>query len=139
MMKRIYKWLLRLYPAAYRELFAAEMLGVFEDAVKERRHDGRARFALFLIREFSGLLIAAVCQRFAHRANAPGGLTTVHAPDELEEAQNLVTSILRRMEFAIAHHQFEQARFYSNEERKARENVRRLLEKRNREQPPALA
>jgi hypothetical protein len=139
MMKRIYKWLLWLYPSAYRELFAAEMLDVFEDAVEERHHDGRIGLALFLIREFSGLFIAAVRERIAARTNPTGGSIAAHLPDELEEAQNLVTATLRRMEFAIAHHQFEQARFFSNEERKARENVRRLLEKRNREQPPALA
>jgi ATP-dependent Clp protease ATP-binding subunit ClpC len=33
------------------------------------------------------------------------------------------------MEHAIAHHQFEKARFYSEEERKARENLRLLQQR----------
>jgi ATP-dependent Clp protease ATP-binding subunit ClpC len=33
------------------------------------------------------------------------------------------------MEHAIANHQFEKARFYSEEERKARENLRLLQQK----------
>jgi hypothetical protein len=36
------------------------------------------------------------------------------------------------MEYAIAHHQFQKARFYSNEERRERDNLGLLQEKRRR-------
>jgi hypothetical protein len=50
-------------------------------------------------------------------------------PDEVIEAQNRVAVNLTQLLFAISHHQFVQARFYSNEERKARENLRQMQEK----------
>ena len=40
------------------------------------------------------------------------------------------------MESAIANHEFEKARFYSDEERKERENLRSLREQFNLEEPP---
>jgi hypothetical protein len=45
------------------------------------------------------------------------------------EAQNRVAVNLNQLLFAISHHQFVQVRFYSNEERKARENLRQMQEK----------
>ena len=42
------------------------------------------------------------------------------------------------MERAIANHELEKARFYSDEERKERENLRALREQFNFEEPPPL-
>ncbi|MGH9536232.1 MAG: Clp protease N-terminal domain-containing protein, partial [Terriglobales bacterium] len=50
-------------------------------------------------------------------------------PDELMEVQKRLKFIVHRMEGAIANHEFEKARFYSDEERKERENQRLLREK----------
>ena len=58
-MKRAYDILLRLYPADYRSLFAAEMLTAFEEAAEERRERGRAVFARFALAELAGLMIGA--------------------------------------------------------------------------------
>src|ERR1700734_4004300 len=52
-------------------------------------------------------------------------------PDEVSEVQKRVKFIVHRMENAIANHEFEKARFYSDEERKERENMRQLREKYN--------
>ncbi len=52
-------------------------------------------------------------------------------PDELAEIQKRIKFIVHRMENAIALHEFEKARFYSDEERKERENMRVLREKYN--------
>jgi ATP-dependent Clp protease ATP-binding subunit ClpC len=52
-------------------------------------------------------------------------------PDELAEVQKRIKFIVHRMEKAIADHEFEKARFYSDEERKERENLRSLREKYN--------
>ena len=45
-------------------------------------------------------------------------------PDEVSEVQKRVKFITHRMETAIANHEFEKARFYSEEERKEKENLR---------------
>ncbi|MGH9507441.1 MAG: ATP-dependent Clp protease ATP-binding subunit [Terriglobales bacterium] len=50
-------------------------------------------------------------------------------PDELMEVQKRLKFIVHRMEGAIANHEFEKARFYSDEERKERETQRLLREK----------
>ena len=47
-------------------------------------------------------------------------------PDEVAEAQKRVKFIAHRMETAIANQEFEKARFYSEEERKEKENLRNL-------------
>jgi len=45
-------------------------------------------------------------------------------PEEVGEVQKRVKFITHRMETAIANHEFEKARFYSEEERKEKENLR---------------
>ncbi len=50
-------------------------------------------------------------------------------PEEVTEVQKRVKFIVHRMENAIANHEFEKARFYSDEERKERENLRALRDK----------
>ena len=52
-------------------------------------------------------------------------------PSDLAEIQKRIKFIVHRMENAIANHEFEKARFYSDEERKERENLRQLREKYN--------
>ncbi|MSO18923.1 MAG: ATP-dependent Clp protease ATP-binding subunit [Acidobacteria bacterium] len=50
-------------------------------------------------------------------------------PEEISDIQKRIKFIVHRMENAIAQHEFEKARFYSDEERKERENLRELREK----------
>ncbi len=50
-------------------------------------------------------------------------------PEEIREVQKRIKFIAHRMEKTIADHQFEKARFYSDEERKERDNLRTLREK----------
>jgi ATP-dependent Clp protease ATP-binding subunit ClpC len=52
-------------------------------------------------------------------------------PEEVTEIQKHIKFITHRMETAIANHEFEKARFYSDEERKEREKLRLLKEKLN--------
>ncbi|MBI5085468.1 MAG: ATP-dependent Clp protease ATP-binding subunit, partial [Acidobacteria bacterium] len=52
-------------------------------------------------------------------------------PPEISDIQKRVKFISHRMETAIANHEFEKARFYSDEERRERENLRLLREKYN--------
>lgn len=58
------------------------------------------------------------------------------APTEkLEQIQKRIDFIVEGMERAIANHEFERARFYSDEERKERKNLRALREQFNLEEP----
>ncbi len=50
-------------------------------------------------------------------------------PGELADIQKRIKFIVHRMENAIANHEFEKARFYSDEERREREHLRALREK----------
>jgi hypothetical protein len=56
--------------------------------------------------------------------------------EKLAQIQKRIDFIVKGMERAIANHEFEKARFYSDEERKERENLRLLCEQFNLEEPP---
>ena len=56
--------------------------------------------------------------------------------EKLAQIQKRIDSIIEGMEHAIANHEFEKARFYSDEERKERENLRLLRQQFNLEEPP---
>jgi Clp amino terminal domain, pathogenicity island component len=56
--------------------------------------------------------------------------------EKLSQIRDRIDFIVERMEHAIANHEFEKARFYSDEERKERENLRSLCEQFNLEEPP---
>jgi ATP-dependent Clp protease ATP-binding subunit ClpC len=62
-------------------------------------------------------------------AGARVKLRQTSLPEELTEVQKRIKFIVHRMENAIANHDFEKARFYSDEERKERENLRALRDK----------
>ena len=64
-------------------------------------------------------------------AGARVKLRQTSLPEELADIQKRIKFIVHRMENAIANHEFEKARFYSDEERKERENLRALREKYN--------
>ena len=50
-------------------------------------------------------------------------------PNEVAEAETRIKFVSVRLESAVANHEFEKARFYSDEERKEKENLRVLREK----------
>src|SRR6185437_12284277 len=56
--------------------------------------------------------------------------------EKLAQMRRRVEFLLDRLERAIVNHEFEKARFYSEEERKERENMRLLREEFNLEEPP---
>lgn len=122
-MKRAYRTLLRLYPRDHRDVFAAEMLVVFEQALEECRAGGWAVFLRFALAELFGLLIGAGAEWTAKfTRSADRAARTV--PEEGMEAQRQIEFNIRRMEYAISHHDFAGARFHADQERKARERLR---------------
>src|SRR5712671_5088571 len=62
-------------------------------------------------------------------AGARVKLRQATVPEEVGEVQKRVKFITHRMESAIAAHEFEKARFYSEEERKEKENLRVVRER----------
>ena len=73
MSERIYAWLLKLYPARFREEYAAPMLQLFRDRLQAERGGRRFRFALDLIID---LCVSIPCEHRRQNAPAPalGGL-----------------------------------------------------------------
>jgi ATP-dependent Clp protease ATP-binding subunit ClpC len=65
-----------------------------------------------------------------------GAAVALHAgarPEEVIDVEKRIKFIVHRMENAISNHEFEKARFYSDEERKERENLLQLRAKCNLE------
>jgi len=139
--RRAYAALLRLYPRDHRALFAAEMLTVFEEAAEDLRGHGRAVFVRFALAELIGLVTGAGAAWIAKltgaghfsnsyiEAGAYGNARQSTLPDEVIDAQRRIEFNISRTVYAISHHDFAGARFYSNEERKQREHLRLLREK----------
>jgi hypothetical protein len=136
-MGAVFRALLYLYPRRHRELLGAEMQAVFEQGAQEHRLLGPSQYLRFVLREVGGLVLHAAVAQFAHATHRGYLENEVHGtlapprdlPDEVIEAQNRLAANVNRLSFAISHHEFVQARFYSNEERKARENLRQMREK----------
>jgi ATP-dependent Clp protease ATP-binding subunit ClpC len=62
-------------------------------------------------------------------AGATAQLQRGSLPEEVVEVQKRLHFIAHRMEVSIANHEFEKARFYSQEEREERDNLKQLREK----------
>ena len=62
-------------------------------------------------------------------------LRQVRPPEEVSEVQKRIKFIVHRFENAVANHEFEKARFYSDEERKERANLEALREKHRLDEP----
>ena len=71
-------------------------------------------------------------------AGAAAELEQGSLPEEVVEVQKRIRFIVQRMEASIANHEFEKARFYSQEERKERDNLKQVREKYKLDDTPAL-
>jgi hypothetical protein len=143
-MWRTYEWILRFYPAQFRANFAAEMLQVFDEAIERVRGQGALSLMRFTGREIVGVL-AGLVREWIARSWAPDLYVVARStrssepdlPPEILETRRHVQQLIRRMEFAIAHHDFPNARRYSYEERVAREHLNWLMDDHRRRQARA--
>jgi len=137
---RLYKALLRMYPRDCRAWCAPEMLDAFEKAAGEHRVRGLAALARFSLAELSGLLVeagAAWISKFTSSKYMRGFWipTTMRRPgqspenwcppgarvlSDVLEAQKRVDFNLRQMVDAISDRDYKRARFYSEEDLRAR-------------------
>jgi hypothetical protein len=108
------------------------MKAVFAQSAREHRSSGRAAFACFLIAEAGGVITGSGMQwlyTLSRSDDHPDDLATAidsSLPAEIVQAQQRIRYNLRGMEHAIAHHQFERARFFSAADHKERRNLRSL-------------
>jgi len=137
-MKKAYVALLHLYPSSHRALFAPEMSLVFERAAEEHRGRGRLAFLRFAVAEFLGILFGAgrewfvTCTRPSAREQALRAAAEQSGlPYEVVRAQQQTDLCVKHMVNAIASHDFTKARFFSEAERRSRENLRALRQKYN--------
>jgi hypothetical protein len=121
-MRRAYRCLLRLYPAEYRALFGDEMLALLGDATEEQLGRGWMAFVCLAGRELTGLAVGGSLERIAKLRN-PGDYLDGLGADETLDAEATVKLLVRRMEYAISHHQFHKARYYAEMERREREKL----------------
>jgi len=136
-MGAVFRVLLYLYPQRHRALLGAEMQAVFEQGAQDHRLLGPCQYLRFVLLEVGGLVLHAAIAQFANATHRGYLENQVHGtlappqdlPDEVIEAQNCVAVNVNQLLVAISHHQFAQACFYKNEERKARENLRQMREK----------
>jgi hypothetical protein len=131
---KLYRVLLKLYPTEYQAVFAPEMTEVFEQASAEFKQRGLLGRIVFVTCECTGLLKGAAREHAAKWAAQDSYITSRCAlrdssehRDEISQVQRRLGQLIRSMEFAIAHHDFPKARFYSDEERATRALLSRLV------------
>ncbi len=119
LLRRAYCIGLRLYPADFRAQFGAEMVTVFEEAAAQRRGRGGTRVFLFFAREMLGLLAGAARERL-FRDDAMRAHDDLPFPSDVSGTERYLEIVSRRLMHAIAKHEFTEARYYDQQDRKAR-------------------
>lgn len=119
LLRRAYSLGLVLYPADFRAQFGAEMVTVFEQAAAQRRDRGGTCVLLFFVKEMLGLLAGAARERVFHddpiRAH-----DDLPFPSDVAGTERYLEIVSRRLIHAIANHEFSNARYYDQQDRKAR-------------------
>jgi DNA-binding PadR family transcriptional regulator len=116
---RAYSIGLVLYPADFRAQFGAEMVIVFEQAAAQRRSLGSTSVLLFFVKEMQGLLAGAARERLFHDDAIPAH-DDLPFPSDLAGAERYLEIVSRRLARAIKNHEFSNARYYKEQDRKAR-------------------
>jgi hypothetical protein len=114
-MRSVYSALLSLYPRAWRETFAAEMLAVFDQAASDRRSEGVWAYLAFAAAEMLGVVKGACLARLGREARPEPAAVTLDARIRL---------LIDRTVHAIATHDFETARRCAREEEALRARQR---------------
>jgi hypothetical protein len=136
-MKRIWQLSLQLYPKDYRLLFGEEILAILEHKAADQCTNNPFASLAFNAAEILGLIRGAAVEWTSKIRQGAGYLDRSHrevaapadAPlDEVTATRSRIEWNLRRMEHAIAHHDFEGARLCSRQDLREREKLRRLLQ-----------
>lgn len=119
LLRQAYSKGLMLYPADFRAQFGAEMVAVFEQAVAHRRGRGRLCVLLFFVKEMAGLMAGAARERVFHDDAVPAQ-NDLPFPSDVAGTERYLAIVSRRLIRAIANHDFTNARYYDQQNRKAR-------------------
>jgi DNA-binding PadR family transcriptional regulator len=119
LLRRAYSVGLVLYPADFRAQFGAEMVTVFEQAAAQRRGRGGTSVLLFFVKEMLGLLAGAARERVFHD-DAIRAHDDLPFPSDVAGTERYLEIVSRRLIHAIANHEFTNARYYDQQDRKAR-------------------
>ena len=119
LLRRVYSTGLVLYPADFRTQFGAEMVTVFEQAAAQRRDRGVTCLLLFSVKEMLGLLAGAARER-VFPDDAIRAHDDLPFPSDLAGAERYLEIVSRRLIHAIAKHEFTNARYYKEQDRRAR-------------------
>ncbi len=120
-MKRIYGFLLNLYPIEFQLQFRDEMTAIFDRSAAERH--GQLGYMLFVARELLSLLAGAFKERHSSQTAPPEGLSM---PTNITDISRQVQLTSRLVIHAIANHDFARARRYDLHERKLRARLSEL-------------
>jgi hypothetical protein len=126
----LYRALLALYPREYRFVFGEEMVAVYSDAAAKCRNCGLLGYSWFVARECGGL-VGGLVREWRARSRGeteylevlPAMAVAVGTSTEIADVQVRLRRALKRMELAIAWHDFPGARRYSEEERVLRQEL----------------
>lgn len=108
-----------LYPADFRARFGAEMVTVFEQAAAQRRGRGGVCVFLFFAKELLGLVAGAAKECVFHD-DADRAYDDPPFPSDVAGAERYLEIVSRRLIRAIAKHEFTYARYYDQQDRRAR-------------------
>jgi DNA-binding PadR family transcriptional regulator len=117
LLRQAYSLGLVLYPADFRAQFGGEMVTVFEQAAAQRH--GGTSVLLFFVKEMLGLLAGAARERVFHD-DAVTAHDDLPFPSDVAGAERYLEIVSRRLIRAIANHEFTNARYYKEQDRKAR-------------------
>jgi hypothetical protein len=109
------------------------MIGVFDQASADARRQRVLKRVRFFLFEFAALLRGLIAEEVAKWTAGEGYVTSrcsakpqEGASGQIADAERHLEYVLRSMEFAIAHHDFPRARYFSNEEYAARARLQQL-------------
>ncbi|HKV47880.1 MAG TPA: helix-turn-helix transcriptional regulator [Candidatus Acidoferrales bacterium] len=119
LLRRAYSMGLVLYPADFQAQFGAEMVTVFEKAAAQRRSRGSTFVLLFFVKELLGLLMGAARERIS-RDHAIRSHDDLPFPSDAAGTERYLEIVSKRLRHAIANHEFVNARYYDQQDRKAR-------------------
>src|SRR5215475_1636165 len=119
LLRRAYSMGLVLYPADFRAQFGSEMVTVFEQALAQRRGGGVTCVLLFFVKEMLGLL-AGVARERAFHDDAIRAHDDMPFPSDVTGTEQYLEIVSRRLIHAIANHDFANARYYDQQDKKAR-------------------
>jgi hypothetical protein len=132
-MTTIFHAFLYLYPASVRETFGPEMQAVFAEGLAEASERGFSASTRFVTVELAAVVVNAMRAWLDLRkpglAAAASAAPMRWTPREIRDAQERIARNIERMTFAIAHHEFVEARRYAIEEQKARRELQELRDR----------